>query len=146
LFEATISYPRKGTKGRMPFVAYGTCYGLCHLFGILEDEKTGRIFLGRTVVEGSFWTVLFCDLPTTGTYTFRLLGFPGGLLGSVPNVKIAWKYAVGIQHPIAPGDNPVCPQFSAVGYASTNGAPSGTVTRRSDGKQWSGVPQANGPF
>jgi hypothetical protein len=146
LNEATITYPKYGTKGRVPFPAFGEFDGVAHLFGILQNEKTDQIFIGRTVLEGSFWTIIFADLPTRlATYTFRLLGFPGGLLGTVRNVKIRGAFGGMISYPVAPGDNPVCSHFSATGSATTNDAPSGYVIRQPDGTRWDGVPLSPGP-
>jgi hypothetical protein len=67
--EAKIHHPHKSSKVKLPFVPYGTCKGVKHLFGILQNQDDGTIILGKTLHEGSYWDILFKDL-------FRIFTFP----------------------------------------------------------------------
>lgn len=141
--EAKIHFPCKGSRVKAPFVPYGTSKGVEHLFGILLNQKDGKIILGKTLHEGSSWDILFADA-SEGTYSFYLLGFPGGFLGYIPDVYLVTPFDVGISQPSLGAQN-LTACFTAAGYASPGGMPSGTVTRVSDGKQYPGTnPTQNG--
>lgn len=145
--EAKIHYPKKGSKVQLPLAAYGTFKGVKYLFGILQNQDTGQVILGKTLREkDSYWSILFGLEVPGGTYTFYLLGFPGLLLGVVPDLQCipVEHFSVGISQP-TPGQQNLTACFTAAGYASPGGMPSGIVTRVSDGKVYVGTnPTQNG--
>lgn len=143
--EATVHWPCKGCEVKSPFVPYGICKGVKHLFGILQNQEHGEIIVERARMDKSYWDILFTKV-SKGTYTFYLLGFPGGLLGSVSDVHLITPFDVGISQPLRSAKN-LTACFTAAGYASPGGMPSGTVKRVSDGKVYTGTnPTHNGMF
>lgn len=141
--EATVLYPSPGSRVESPLVPYGTSKDVFFLLGFLRNQADGTIVFGKTLHECSYWDILFADA-LNGTFTFYLLGVPGGLLASVPNVNIRSSFAVGISQP-TPGQQNLTACFTAAGYANPGGMPSGTVTQVSDGAEYDGTnPTQNG--
>jgi hypothetical protein len=127
---------------KQPHVPYGICEGVKHLFGILQNQKNGDIIVEKARLDRSYWDIFFAEVHE-GTYTFYLLGFPGGVLGTVADVHILKPYAVGISQP-PPRDKNLTACFTAAGYASPGGTPSGTVTQVSNGKVYHGTNPTSG--
>lgn len=135
--EATVLYPSPGCNARSPLVPYGTSKDVLFLFGILRNQKDGTLVFGKTLHQCSYWDVLFAEA-LNGTFTFYLLGIPGGLLASVPDIKITAAHGVGISQP-TPQQKNVTACFTAAGYANPGGMPSGTVTQVSTGTVYHGT-------
>jgi hypothetical protein len=136
--EATIYYPSPDSEVTLSFVAYGTSEDIQYLSAILQkqDDNSKPIAGQRLEDDGSFWSFLFSNV-SPGDYTFYLLGFPGGLLGSVPNIEWMGGYGGSMSQPPQGAQN-LTACLCAAGSTTVAGLPSGKVTRLSDGKTYQG--------
>lgn len=136
--EATVLYPSPGSQVSSPLVPYGHSKDVLFLFGMLRNQENGTLVLGKTLHQCSYWDILFAE-NLEGTFTFYLLGVPGGLLATVPGIRITpVDRGVGISQP-TPQQKNVTGCFTAAGYANPGGMPSGTVTQTSNGAEYQGT-------
>jgi hypothetical protein len=141
--KAKIHWPLPNSEVQQPLVPYGTAEGVKLLFGILQNQDNGELFVEKAQQDKSYWDIPFLVKVPEGTYSFYLIGFPGGILGSVPDIGVRGGYGGGISQPPPQAQN-LTACFTAAGWASPGGTPSGTVTRVSDGKKWTGTNPMSG--